>query len=123
MKILIVEDEIDLAKVLEEKFQNENFEVRLAFDGATALPEAKDFNPDIVLLDILLPKKDGFMVLQEMKSDLNLKNIPVIILSNLGEDEEIKKGFSLGAVDYYVKVQHPIKEIVEKVKAYAIKGK
>ncbi len=123
MKLLIVEDEIDLAKVLEEKFQNEGFEVKLVFDGEAVLPQIKNFNPDIVLLDILLPKKDGFMVLQELKADPALKNIPVIILSNLGEDEEIKKAFSLGAKDYFVKVRHPIKEIVEKVKACSAKEK
>ncbi len=122
-KLLIIEDEIELAKVLEEKFSDEDFEVKLAFDGESALPEAKKFHPDIILLDILLPKKDGFIVIQEFKADPNLKNIPVIFLSNLGEDEEIKKGLALGAVDYYVKVQHPINEIVEKVKNYALKGK
>ena len=124
MKLLIIEDEVDLAKVLEEKFVNEGFQVvKIAHDGMEATSLIKSFRPDIILLDLLLPKKDGFQILEELKDDPELKHIPVIVLSNLGEDEEIKRALSLGAKDYYVKVQHPIKEIVEKVKAYAMRGK
>lgn len=80
----------------------------------------KSFHPDLVLLDLILPKKDGFEVLQELKADPGLKQIPVVVLSNLGQDEEIKKALDLGAVDYLVKVQHPINEVVEKVRKYLI---
>jgi DNA-binding response OmpR family regulator len=123
MKILIVEDEKILSMVLEEKFKDEAFDTKVAADGEEAMAFAASFSPDIILLDLILPKKDGFEVLKELKSDPKLQDITVIVLSNLGEDDEIKKALSLGAKDYFVKVQHPISEIVEKVKAYLLKAK
>lgn len=113
--VLVVEDEKPLAEVLEDEFKGKGFNVHVAFDGEAALIHAKKHIPDIILLDILLPKKDGFEVLTELKADPALKNIPVIILSNLGQDEEVQKGLSLGAEDYFVKTEHPISEVVEKV--------
>jgi DNA-binding response OmpR family regulator len=116
MKILIVEDEEALAQVLKEKFEKEDFEVKIVVDGETALPLVKSFMPDMVLLDLILPKKSGVEVLKEMKLEEDIKDIPVIILSNLSEDEDIKEGLALGAKDYFVKTQHPINEVIEKVK-------
>ena len=123
MKILIVEDEEILRKVLQEKFEKENFTVRIAEDGAAVMPLAKSFKPDLILLDIILPKQDGLSVLEDLKSDDDVKTIPVIMTSNLGEDDKIKQALSLGAVDYLVKTQHPINEIVTKVKKYILKAK
>ena len=123
MKILIVEDEEILIKVLKEKFIKEKFTVELVSDGESVLASAKNFKPDVILLDIILPKKNGLEVLEELKGDPESQNIPVIMLSNLGEDEKIKKAISLGAVDYLVKTQHPINEIVEKVQNYLVKSK
>lgn len=123
IKILIVEDEEALAKVLEEKFQNEEFKTAIARNGEAVLPLAKSFQPDIVILDLILPKKHGLEVLKELKSDAELKTIPVIVLSNLEGDEDIKKALSLGAADYFVKTQHPLKEIVEKVRMRLINPK
>jgi len=120
MKILIVEDEEALSKVLKEKFTSEKFEVEIAKDGEAALTMAASFRPDLMLLDLVLPKKHGLVVLEELKSDSELKTIPVIVLSQLDDDVSIKKALSIGAVDYYVKSQHPLKEIVEKVKDYFI---
>ena len=121
MKLLIVEDEEILIKVLKEKFEKEKFTVALATDGEAALQAAKSFKPDLILLDIILPKKDGLQVLKELKANPELRSIPVIMASNLGEDEKIKTALSLGAVDYLVKTQHPINEVVEKVKGYLLK--
>lgn len=123
MKILVVEDEAALANVLKEKFQAEGFEADFVQSGDVAIAETKKMNPDIIVLDLLLPKKDGFEVLKELKENTDLKSIPVIVLSNLGEDESIKRAIQLGAADYFVKTQHPINEIVEKVKEQAEKGK
>jgi len=123
MKILIVEDEEILAKVLEEKFENSGFKVAIASDGESVLSTAKKFNPDIMLLDIILPKLDGIEVLTRLKEDEDLKNIPVIMLSNLNDDEKIKQALSLGAVDYMTKIQHPINEVIEKVNRYILKAK
>jgi DNA-binding response OmpR family regulator len=123
MKILVVEDEQVLAKVFEEKFQKARYEVKIAADGLTALELAKSFKPDVIVLDLVLPKKNGFDVLEDLKADDDLETIPVVVVSNLGEDDDIKKALSLGAADYFVKTQHPINEIVEKVKSVLIKSK
>lgn len=123
MKILIVEDEDILSKVLQEKFEDEKFEVAVALDGEEALSVVKKIKPDIILLDILLPKKNGLEVLAALKGDDELSSIPVIMLSNLSEDEKIKEALSMGAVDYMIKTQHPINEVVEKVNKYVLKAK
>jgi two-component system, OmpR family, phosphate regulon response regulator PhoB len=123
MKLLIVEDEEILLKVLREKFEKEKFDVEVAVNGEEALAMAESFKPDLMLLDIILPKKDGLKVLAELKADPEIQNIPVIVLSNLGDDEKIKTALSLGAVDYMVKTQHPINEVVEKVNEYLMRAK
>jgi len=117
MKILIVEDEDVLSLVLEEKFKDEGYDVMIAKDGEEAQPKIERFKPDLILLDLILPKKGGLEVLESIKADQELKMIPVIVLSNLEGDETIKKALTLGAADYFVKTQHPIAEIVEKVGA------
>ena len=119
-KIVIVEDEEALARVLKEKFEGEEFEVELAMDGKVALSVIQKMRPDLVLLDLMLPKRDGIDVLKDIKADHDLENLPVIVLSNLDGDEDIKQAISLGAKDYFVKSQHPIKEVVEKVKDFLI---
>ncbi|HAS95257.1 MAG: Response regulator [Candidatus Wolfebacteria bacterium GW2011_GWE1_48_7] len=119
-KIVIVEDEEALARVLKEKFESEEFEVELAMDGKVALPIIQKMRPDLVLLDLMLPKRDGIDVLKDIKADRDLESLPVIVLSNLDGDEDIKQAISLGAKDYFVKSQHPIKEVVEKVKDFLI---
>lgn len=117
MKILIVEDETVLSKVLKEKFERSGFDAEVAGDGEIAITMVRDFVPDVIVLDLVLPKKNGFTVLKEIKEDPKLAAIPVIVVSNLGEDSDIKRALTLGAADYFVKSQHPINEIVEKVKS------
>ena len=123
MKILIIEDEDVLAKVLEEKFKKIGFTTKIAKDGEEATKMAKAFKPNLILLDLMLPKKDGFVVLKELKGDEFLKEIPVVIISNLEEDDNIKKGLAMGAVDYFVKSSHSINEIVDKLKSTFLKSK
>lgn len=123
MKILIVEDEDILAKVLQEKLEDDNFKVSVAYDGVSALSMIKNLKPDMVLLDLLLPKMSGLEVLASIKKDDDLSNIPVIILSNLSNDPEVKKALSMGAVDYMVKTKHPINEVIEKVNKYILKAR
>jgi DNA-binding response OmpR family regulator len=117
MKVLIIEDEEALRKVLQEKLERSGFETFVAKDGAEGLDMAKGKNPDIILLDLILPKHTGFEVLDALKKDEELKNIPVFVLSNLAEDENLKRALQMGAEDYFVKSQHPINEVVEKVKS------
>ena len=116
-KILIVEDDKFLRKLVVEKFKQENFEVIEAADGEQGLKKIKEEKPNIVLLDLTLPKKDGFQVLSEIKGDKDISSIPVIIFSNLGQREEMEKASKLGAADYLIKAHFTPNEIVEKVKA------
>lgn len=121
MKVLIVEDEEALSNIVKEEFKNEGHEAKVAKDGEEALKMAKSFSPDIILLDLVLPKKGGLDVLSELKADADLKAVPVIVLSNLAEDENIKKALALGAEDYFVKTQHSIYEVIEKVQKHMAK--
>lgn len=123
MKILVIEDEEVLAKVLQEKFEKSGYDVKVADDGEVALSLAASFKPDAIVLDLLLPKKDGFEVLEILKADEALKMIPVVVVSNLGEDSDIKRALLLGAADYYVKSEHPVNEIIEKIKNVLLQAK
>jgi len=116
--ILIVEDENFLIRTLEDNLVAEGYTVDVAKDGEEAVEKIGKKKPDLILLDLLMPKKDGFYVLEETKKNPEWKLIPVIVLSNLGEDTVIKKALEMGADDYFVKSQHPIQEIIEKVKDY-----
>lgn len=122
-KILIVEDEQTLAKALKEKFDRFGFETKIVADGESATPMIQEYSPNLIILDLILPKKSGFEVLEALKADEKLKRIPVVVVSNLGEDENIKKAFAMGATDYYVKSQHPLNEIAKKVKKILVPQK
>lgn len=119
--ILIVEDEPMLADMYATKFSMEGFAVEKGGDGVEALAKARAVKPDIILLDIIMPKLDGFSVLKELKADAKLKSVPVILLTNLGQDDDVRKGKQLGADDYFVKANHSPQEIVEKVRALLAK--
>lgn len=118
MKVLIVEDEEALANIVKEEFRGAGYDVKIAKDGEEALKTAKSFHPNVILLDLILPKKNGLDVLAELKADSDLSDITVIVLSNLAEDESIKKAIALGAEDYFVKTQHSIYEVIEKVQKF-----
>jgi len=115
-KILIIEDDRSLQSALVEIIQQEGFETESAFDGEEGLAKIRSFGPDLVLLDIILPKKDGFDLLSEIKKDEALKNIPVLVLTNLEEVNNIQKALDLGANSYLVKSDFSLKDIVEKVR-------
>ena len=118
MKVLIVEDEEALSNIVREELSGEGHDCKIAKDGEEAISLASSFRPDIILLDLILPKKNGLDVLAELKDNMDLKTRPVIVLSNLAEDETIKKALSLGAADYFVKSQHSIYEVLEKIQKY-----
>ena len=122
-KVLLIEDDLFLSKILSSKFKKEGFLIELALDGEEGLKKIKSFMPDIILLDLIMPKKNGFEVLEEIKLNDKIKNIPVIILSNLGQDSDISKGKELGAVDYLIKANFSLKEVVAKVREYLAKSK
>lgn len=115
-KILLVEDDKMLADMYITKFTKEGLKVIRAEDGAQGLEMAKKEKPDIVLLDIIMPKLDGFAVLKELKKDPNTQDVHVLLLTNLGQSEDVEKGKELGADDYFIKANHTPAEIVEKVR-------
>lgn len=114
--ILIIEDDQTILSMYDSKFQGEGFEVLKAEDGNEGLKIAKKNQPDIIMLDIILPQIDGFTVLAELKKDKATKNIPVVMLTNLGTTEDQKKGKKMGAEDYLVKASLTPAEISEKIK-------
>jgi|SRR3989344_3744119 len=121
MKIFIIEDEKPLLEALRDKFTREGYEVASVEEGSAAVARATAEKPDLIILDLILPGKHGLEVLKEMKEDADLKATPVIVLSNLDTDADIKEALRLGAADYFVKAQHPIAEVVEKVKTALLK--
>lgn len=114
-QVLIIEDEESLAQMYKTKFEREGYTVVLAADGVSGLAAAAKSTPDIILLDIILPKKDGFMVLKELKDDKKTKDIKVLMLTNLGQDEDVDKGKKMGAADYLVKANLTPAQLVDKV--------
>lgn len=115
-KILIVEDDNFLRTVLERRLKKEGFEVITAVNGNEAFQKIIYELPDLVLLDIILPQKSGFGVLEEINKDPNLKSIPIFIISQLGQPEDIKKGIDLGAIEYIVKAKISLDELIQKIK-------
>lgn len=115
-KILVVEDDKFLRELIARKLREEDFDVVEAIDGEEAVKKIVQENPHIVLLDLILPGIDGFEVLAKIKEDPQLSQIPVIILSNLGQRDDIEKGLRLGAVDFLVKAHFTPAEIIDKVK-------
>jgi DNA-binding response OmpR family regulator len=114
--ILIVEDDKFLRELISRKLTGEGFDVLEAADGEEGIKKIKEGKPDLVLLDLILPGIDGFEVLTRVRDDPAVSSIPVIILSNLGQREEVEKGLKLGAIDYLIKAHFTPGEIIEKIK-------
>ena len=116
-KILIIEDDKFLRELIAQKLLKEDYDIAEAVDGEKGIKAVKEEKPDLVLLDLILPGIDGFEVLAQMKKDPILAEIPVIILSNLGQKDDIERGLKMGAVDYLIKAHFTPGEIIEKIKA------
>jgi DNA-binding response OmpR family regulator len=121
LKVLLVEDDPFLSNLLKVRLQKENVDVFLARDGEEALKRIEEDRPSLVLLDLILPKKSGFEILEKISTDPQLKDMPVIILSNLGQTSDIQRGKELGAIEYYVKAKISIDDLVGKVKTFLTK--
>lgn len=115
-KILIIEDEEVLLDLLSRKLSQEGYSVYLARDGKEGLEKLRSLKPDLVLLDIIMPKLDGFGVMKEMAKDEELKKIPIVIVSNSGQPVELEKAKKLGARDWLIKTDFDPQEVIEKVK-------
>jgi len=114
--ILIIEDDRFLRELIAKKLIKEDFNISEAIDGEEGIKKIKGEKPDLVLLDLILPGIDGFEVLSKMREDSSITRIPVIILSNLGQREDVERGLKLGAVDYLIKAHFTPGEIIEKIK-------
>jgi len=115
MKILIVEDDELLREMLARKLIEKSYIIETAEDGEIGLSAMRVFKPDLVLLDLIMPKKSGFQVLEEMQADELLRKIPVIIISNSGQPVELEKAKQLGVLDWIIKTEFNPSEVVEKV--------
>ena len=118
IKVALVEDDPFLREICSKKLAKEGYTVYEAIDGQQALDTVKKVKPDIVLLDIILPAIDGFQILHELRQnpDKDIASVPIIMLSNLGQDDDIKKAMEMGANDYLVKAHFTTEEIAEKIK-------
>ena len=114
--ILVIEDDKFLRELISRKLTGEGFDVLEAVDGEEGIKKIKEGKPDLVLLDLILPSIDGFEILTRVRDDPEVSSIPVIILSNLGQREEVEKGLKLGAIDYLIKAHFTPGEIIEKIK-------
>lgn len=118
MKILLVDDEQALVKMYSEALQGAGFEILTAQDGQAAIETTKNQKPDVILLDIIMPKINGLDVLAQLKQSEETKNIPVFLLTNLPEESSLEKAKSMGAEDYFVKAQTEPTKLVSILKSY-----
>ena len=118
--VFIIEDDVFINKAYAAKFEHENISVTFALDGDEALAtlKASASLPALILLDLMLPKRNGFELLGDFKADARTAKIPVVVLTNLGQETDAKRALDLGATEYLVKADTKIAEIVEKVKSY-----
>jgi len=117
-KVLVVEDDFFVRDLYSRELNREGFEVSAAEDGAEGLLKAIEEKPDIILLDIMLPKMSGLDVLKKVKEKEETKNIPVVLLTNLGQESVIREGFTLGAVGYLIKAAYTPTQVIEEVKKF-----
>lgn len=115
-KILIIEDDPFLSEMYTAKLTQSGFNVEVAYDGKEGLIKARTVKPDLILLDVVLPKMDGYEVLEEIKKDVNLRKTPVIFLTNLDQKDEVDKGVKLGARAYIIKARFTPSAVVDKIK-------
>jgi two-component system, OmpR family, phosphate regulon response regulator PhoB len=115
-KILVVEDETFLVKIYSIKLKKEGFDVHIAMDGEEAVKMAAEVNPDLILLDLILPKLNGFEALEKIRAQEATKKTPVIVLSNLGHDDDQKRGVALGVTAYLIKANSSIQDVIQKIR-------
>lgn len=115
-KILVVEDDLILQKALVDFLISDGFEVVSASNGEEGVAQAKKEDPDLIILDIILPKKDGYEVIRDLKDDQATKYIPIVLLTNLGSITDVQKALDLGATTYLIKADYKLTEISKKIK-------
>lgn len=121
-KILIAEDDKFLSNAYRVKLTKSGFTIEMASDGEEAIKKLATFTPDLIILDLVMPIKDGFAVLRELKANAQWKAIPVIVASNLGQKEDLNKAMSLGASDYLIKSDLHIEDLIGKINGLLLKS-
>jgi len=121
VKIVLIEDDVFLAGMYVTKLELEGYEVKLASDGEKGIKAVEEEMPELVLLDIILPKVSGFEVLKHLKGNADTKKIPILLLTNLGQRDDVSKGLKLGAEDYLIKAHFMPSEVVDKIKRLVAK--
>ena len=116
ISVLIIEDDSYISDMYRIKLESENFEITTAKDGTIGIKILEKQKPDIILLDVVMPKMDGFDVLKTIKGNLGLKEVPVVLLTNLSQKENVERGFELGADSYIIKAHFTPSEVVKKIK-------
>jgi DNA-binding response OmpR family regulator len=116
-KVLVVEDDAFLLRAYQFKLEKSGFEVKTANNGEDALTALKTFPAEVVLLDLVMPRKDGFATLQEIRQQERLKDLPVFVISNLGQKEEIDRVMSMGATDCLIKSNLSMEDLVKRIQA------
>ncbi len=114
-KILIVEDEEHIATMYRMKFEQSGYVVDVASDGKSAFEKAKIFQPELILLDLILPEESGLDVLKRLKTEVTTQAIDVIVVSNLGHSDDVDEGKKLGAIDYIIKAEVTPAQLVERI--------
>ena len=114
-KILIVEDDAFISEMYSNKLKKAGFEIQVIKDGEEAIKQIPEIKPDLILLDIVLPKMDGFEILKRIKENPQMQNIKVVLLTNLGQEEDIKKGLQLKADAYMIKAHFTPTQVVDQV--------
>jgi DNA-binding response OmpR family regulator len=115
-KVLVVEDDKFLRELFIKKLTLDGFSARNAVDAQSAYRMLGEEVPDIVLLDLILPGEDGFSILEKIKKDARVASVPVVVLSNLGQQEDIDRAMALGALDYWIKANYTLDEIITRIK-------
>lgn len=116
-KILVIEDELALSQVLSDRFTEEGFEVQTAADGQEGLEKAVSWKPDLVLLDIVMPKMDGMTMLHKLRADPAGKTMPVILLTNLSDTEDVYEAMANGVYDFLVKSHWDLEDLIHEVQS------
>lgn len=114
--VLLIEDDNLLVRMYQDKFTQDGYKVNVALDGEEGLAKLKEEKPTLILLDIMMPKVNGFEALKKIKADPDCKSIPVILLTNLGGQDDAKHGLEMGAVAYMIKSDYTPDQVVAKVK-------
>ncbi|TSA57615.1 response regulator [bacterium] len=122
-RILIVEDDLFILNMYVTKLKSDGFIVESAEDGMSAIQMAKKNIPDVILLDVIMPVMDGFETLAQIKKEERLKDVPIILLTNLSQKPNIEKGLKMGAVDYIIKAHFTPSEVVDKIRKVLSDGK